>query len=186
MINHYETITEVVEMHFNHGYTKDEQKTVETGHQDKLTSLPGFNVYNHLYETPINSGFLSKPTPKELTFVAGQEPPPKPGYKEMETGLGLFSNNVYSHLIHGDSFGKRPPPVLNDYSTIPYAKSRWEISPERLRIHRTIGRGQLGLVKMGLALNVTKKGGWVPVAVKTLHDNGKFERVHTTSLFSTS
>ncbi|XP_068734303.1 uncharacterized protein [Montipora capricornis] len=170
VINHYETITEVVEMHFNHGYTKDEQKTVETGHQDKLTSLPGFNVYNHLYETPINSGFLSKPTPQEMKFVAGQEPPPKPGYKEMETGLGMLSNNVYSHLIHGDSFGKRPPVVLNDYSTIPYAKSRWEISPERLRVHRTIGRGHLGLVKMGLALNVTKKGGWVPVAVKTLHD----------------
>lgn len=160
-------------MHFNHGYSKDNEKRVVSGHLNKQTSLPGFDEYNHLYETPLNSTRILNTTPQEMKFVAGQMVPPKTGFKEMETGLGMFPNNAYSHLIHGDSFAKRTPPVFNEYSTIPYKNCRWEISADRLRIHRTIGRGEYGLVKMGLAFNVTKKGGWVPVAVKTLNDNGK-------------
>ena len=94
----------------------------------------------------------------------------------LESGLGMFPNDVYSHLIHGEAFtGKREPKVLN--RSVPLAsKSEWEISPQRLQIKTTIGHGEFGLVKKGFALDVSKNGGWVPVAVKMVNENGKLKR----------
>ena len=122
----------------------------------KQHAIPGYDrVYNHLYET--KTGTTNVDTIR------------------MESGLGMFPNQAYSHLIHGDSFGdKRSPKVQNRSGLEPSKCHSWEISRDRLKIITTIGRGEFGLVKKGLALNVSKSGGWVPVAVKTLNENGRW------------
>lgn len=169
--DHYETITEVLELHFNHGYTKDAEESSGNGQPERSNSVPEVHVYNHLHETSLDSGLGLQQTPKKTKQV-GQVKPIKQCQKEMKSGLGLFPNHEYSHLIHSDSFSERQSPVPNEYSTIP-SRCQWEISRDRLKLHRTIGCGEFGLVKKGLALNVNQKAGWIPVAVKTLNDNGE-------------
>ena len=172
--NHYETITEILEMHYNHGYTTVDEKGFEN---EKLSALPGYNVYNHLYETPLGSGLNLQKTPKKTNDIE-QIKPDKLGQKELKSGLGMFPNNVYSHLIHGDSLNNRQYGVNGTVTVRP--KSQWEISRDRLKLEKTIGSGEFGVVKKGLALNVNKSGGWVRVAVKTLNDNGKLSAMHDT------
>ena len=152
--NHYETITEIVETQLNHGFTMADEKISGNDYTLKQPAIPGYNaVYNHLFET--------KTGPMKQT--------------NLESGLGMFPNHVYSHLIHGEPFtGKREHKVLN--RSVPLAsKSEWEISRERLQIKGTIGHGEFGLVKKGFALDVSKNGGWVPVAVKMVNENGKLK-----------
>ena len=151
-------------MHFNHGFSTDDEKG-----SLKQTSIHGYNsVYNHLYETSLGSGLDVQQTPK----ITGHAKPTKLGHKQMESGLGMFPDHVYSHLIHGDSLNKRLIPVPNASFTVP-SKCHWEIPRERLQLKRTIGCGEFGLVKKGLALNVSRNGGWIPVAVKTLKEDRK-------------
>ncbi|KAM7442955.1 hypothetical protein ABFA07_008214 [Porites harrisoni] len=148
--NHYETITEIVETQLNHGFTMADEKISGNDYTLKQPAIPGYNaVYNHLFET--------KTGPMKQT--------------NLESGLGMFPNDVYSHLIHGEPFtDKREHKVLN--RSVPLAsKSEWEISRERLQIKGTIGHGEFGLVKKGFALDVSKNGGWVPVAVKMVNEN---------------
>ena len=150
--HHYETVTEIVETQLSHEFTTADEKISDSDYTLKRPAISGYNAaYNHLFET--------KTGPMKQT--------------NLESGLGMFPNHVYSHLIHGEPFtGKREPIVLN--RSIPLAsKSEWEISRERLQIKATIGHGEFGLVKKGFALDVSKNGGWVPVAVKMVNENGK-------------
>ena len=169
--DHYETITEILEMHFNHGYAKDAEEGSGNGQPEKPNSAPEGHVYDHLYETSLDSGLALQKTQKNTKQV-GQAKPTTNGNKELKSGLGMFSNHEYSHLIHSDLFRERQPSVTNEYSTIP-SRCQWEISRDRLKLQRTIGCGEFGLVKKGLALNVNQKGGWTQVAVKILNDNGE-------------
>lgn len=157
-------------MHFNHGYTTEEGKKLEK--EQSVMPNSGRNVYNHLHETTLDSGLLDEQQITAQTKQVKQVNPEKLGQRELKSGLGMFSNNEYSHLIHADSFVKWQSPIPSDYSTIA-SNCLWEICRDRLELQRTIGCGEFGLVMKGLALNVNKNGGWVPVAVKTLSLNGK-------------
>ena len=139
-------------MRFNHGYTADDEKFIANGYPAKLSSAPEYNAYDHLYETNLDSGLEFQQTP-----TSGR--------------LEMHPNQEYSHLIHGDVLNNGQPAVPNRSFVIP-SESQWEIPRERLNLQGTIGRGEFALVKKGFALNVDKNGGWVPVAVKTLSENG--------------
>lgn len=155
-------------MKFNHGFTTDDDKSLSNGLDQKLSSLPGYN----LYETPLDSTLQVPQTATEMKV--GNVKPTTLGHREIASGLGMFPNSVYSQLIHGDPYVKRPSPAPSGYSTIT-PKYQWEISRDRLQLQGAIGRGEYGLVKRGLALNITENGGWIPVAVKTLNDSGKLK-----------
>ena len=159
-------------MHYNHGYTTEDEKGFKN---EKLSSLPGYNVYNHLFETPLGSGLNLQQTPQMKKDIELINPNKQGQQKELKSGVGMFPNNVYSHLIHGDSLNNRQYGVNGTVTVLP--KRKWEISRDRLKLEKTIGSGEFGVVKKGLALNVNKNGGWVRVAVKTLNDNGKLSVV---------
>lgn len=163
-------------MRFNHGYTTDDEKCIDNVYPVKLCSGPEYNVYDHLYETRLDSGLDLTKTPKN-TEQLDQAKPSKLSHKEQGSGpLQTLPNHEYSHLTPGNILNKRQPTVPNRSFTVP-SKCQWEIPRERLRLQKTIGRGEFGLVKKGFALNVDKNGGWVPVAVKTLSENGKLNYV---------
>ena len=125
----------------------------------------GTSIYNHLNETHASPGSIKLKSVKEscLDDKMGED------NGELKSGLGMFDNQMYSHLIHGESpangFKRSPVP---DTNFIVPPRRQWEISRDRLRIESTIGRGEFGLVKKGYALDVTSNGGWTVVAVKTL------------------
>lgn len=168
-MHHYETITEIVETHFNHGCTTEDENEKELQAKPKSAPEPD-NVYDHLHETSLGPGLgVQQTTQTKEQF--GRCKPTNLSHNELTSGLGLFPDHEYFHLIHTDTFGKRPATERDGNLTTP-PKRRWEISRDRLKLDRTIGCGQFGLVKKGLALNVTKNGGWVPVAVKTSDDIG--------------
>ena len=159
--DHYETITEIVEMQLNHGYTDEDERQQQC---NRPKSTPEYPVYNHLFETPLNSGFGVHP-PVKNTKQVGLVRPTKWRDLELDSGeVGTTPAHVYSHLNNSDSFAKRQSSALGRIS-----RCNWEISRGRLQLQRIIGRGQFALIKKGFALNVNEKGGWVPVAVKTLN-----------------
>lgn len=158
--NEYETITEILEVHYNHGQSMEDVKSSGSG--SPLTQYYGprkISAYDHLYEQP--AGLGSKHI-KESSFIdkLGEE------NGGLKSGLGMFENH-YSHLKHGHSPNSRPPAVKDTRFIVP-PTPKWEISRDRLKIERTIGGGEFGVVKKGCALNVSKHGGWTVVAVKTL------------------
>ncbi|XP_068685321.1 uncharacterized protein [Montipora foliosa] len=164
--DHYETITEIVEMQLNHGYTDEDERQQQC---NRPKSTPEYPVYNHLFETPLNSGFGVHP-PVKNTKQVGLVRPTKWRDMELDSGeVGTTPAHVYSHLNNSDSFAKRESSALGRISTMIPSRCNWEISRGRLQLQRIIGRGQFALIKKGFALNVNEKGGWVPVAVKTLN-----------------
>ena len=154
--NDYETITEILEVHYNHGQSIEDLKSYGSGSPGKISA------YDHLYEQP--AGLGSKPCKhtKESSFIdkLGEE------NGGLKSGLGMFENH-YSHLKHGHSKINRPSQGKDTRFIVP-PTPKWEIPRDRLKIERTIGNGEFGLVKKGCALNVSKHGGWTVVAVKTL------------------
>ncbi|XP_078355935.1 proto-oncogene tyrosine-protein kinase receptor Ret-like, partial [Oculina patagonica] len=161
--NEYETITEILEVHFNHGHSIEDEKGTGPGYP-VTQNVPGStSVYDHLYEQPIGPGSKPCKNVKETSFIdkLGKE------NGELKSGLGMFSNH-YSHLGESPS-GRRNPLPETRFIVPPTPK--WEISRDRLKIKRTIGHGEFGLVKKGCALNVSKLGGWIMVAVKTLKED---------------
>ena len=161
--NEYETITEILEVHYNHGQSIEDVKSYGSGSPGTQHYIPGkISAYDHLYEQP--AGLGSKPCKhtKESSFIGklGEE------NGGLKSGLGMFENH-YSHLKHGHSPINRPPSVKDTRFIVP-PTPKWEIPRDRLKIEKTIGNGEFGLVKKGCALNVSKHGGWTVVAVKTL------------------
>ncbi|XP_022790268.1 uncharacterized protein LOC111329763 isoform X1 [Stylophora pistillata] len=150
--NQYESI-EILEVHYNGGYSSEESKNVEESvpvtHHYHVAR--GLSEYNHLHET---SG---SPRSKQSKNTRNKQ--------RQEIG-------EYSHLSRGESLDKeRNRSQLPNVSFMVPSRRHWEISRDRLRIESTIGRGEFGLVKIGYALDVTNDGGWSVVAIKTLKDN---------------
>ena len=157
--NEYETITEILEVHFNHGYSHEDEKGTGPGFPVPQYYVPGStSIYDHLYEKPVSPGSKHvKPAYDKLGKENG----------EMKSGLGMFNKQLYSHLKHGQTPINKWPRLPDPRFIVP-PKPCWEISPDRLKIKTTIGHGEFGVVKKGCALNVSKNGGWIVVAVKTL------------------
>ena len=152
--NQYESI-EILEVHYNGGYSSEESKNVEESapvtHHYHVPGVP--SEYNHLHET---SG--------------------SPRSKKSKNGRNKQRQEIgeYSHLSRGESPVKeRNRPHLPNVTFLVSPRRHWEISRDRIRIESTIGRGEFGLVKMGHALDVTNDGGWSVVAIKTLKGKRK-------------
>lgn len=161
--NEYETITEILEVHYNHGQSIEDVKSCGSESSGTQRYGPGkISAYDHLYEQPAGLGSKAYKHSKESSFIdkLGEE------NGGLKSGLGMFENH-YSHLTHGHSPINRPPAVKDTRFIVP-PTPKWEIPRDRLKIERTIGNGEFGLVKKGCALNVSKRGGWTVVAVKTL------------------
>ena len=159
--NEYDTITEILEVHFNHGHSIEVENGTGPGYPVTHYHVPeSTSAYDHLYEQPIGPGSKPCKNVKETSFIdkLGKE------NGELKSGVGTF-HNYYSHL--GESLNRRQPPPSQTGFIVP-PTPKWEISRDRLKIKRTIGHGEFGLVKKGCALNVSKHGGWIVVAVKTL------------------
>lgn len=146
-------------MHYNHGYSIENEKV--TGYPLTQYYVPGStSIYDHLYDQP-GPGIKPCKNVKETSLVdkLGKE------NGDLKSGLGMFNQNYYSHL--GEPPNKRQHALKETKFIVP-PTPKWEITRDRLKIKRTIGHGEFGLVKKGCAFNVSKLGGWVPVAVKTL------------------
>ena len=159
--NQYETITEILEVHYNHGHSIEDVKGIDAG--DPVTHhyyVPGStSIYDHICEKPVSPGSKQLRHGKESSYNENGE---------LKSGLGMFNNQMYSHLIRGESPNSGFKPPLPDTRYIIPPRNQWEISRDRLKIKNAIGRGEFGLVKKGYALNVSKRGGWIVVAVKTV------------------
>ena len=174
VLNQYEAITEILEVHYNHGYSVEDVKNTDSGLPvTHHYYVPGGNSeYNHLYETPGSPGSKNSKNVKESSFNDKQRQ----------------ENGQYSHLSRGESFDKelkRQPLPVPDARFIVPPRCQWEISRDRLRIERTIGRGEFGLVKKGYALDVTSNGGWTVVAVKTLKGKISFSKAYVSCVLRT-